>query len=120
MLRSSRTSSPSLAARRARPRLQRREDRTGPAKLVWVGNVSGSRGANVGGITNWFNQTTLANDVPHDGDDLQFTTTSANHSQTNNISGLSPNSITISDTDYIIGGSAINLNTLTEDRKSTR
>src|SRR5262249_39461121 len=95
-------------------RLHRLEDRTVPATLIWVGDVNGQWGTNVLGNTNWLNQTTLANDVPHDGDDLVFTTMSANHTQTNNISGLSPNSISISDTDYIIGGSPITVDTITD------
>src|SRR5262245_60114938 len=114
MANSSRTRSPSRIGRRARLRLQRLEDRTVPATLVWSGDVNNLWGANVGGNTNWLNQTTLTNDVPQNGDDLVFTTMSANHTQTNNISGLRPNSISISDTDYIIGGNAINLDTLTD------
>src|SRR5262245_57999746 len=83
--------------RRARLSLVSLEDRTVPASLNWVGDVSGFWGANSGGNTNWFNNTTNTDNVlPANGDSLIFPVSAQNFSNTNNLSNLHLNSITLS------------------------
>jgi autotransporter-associated beta strand protein len=104
---------------RARLRALRLEDRTVPATIGWVGDVSGLWGANVGGNTNWANLTTLTDNVlPHNGDDLVFPTMNLNHTQTNNLTNLIPGSISFSDTDYVISGNAITVDSITDTSSS--
>jgi autotransporter-associated beta strand protein len=91
------------------------EDRTVPATLVWVGDVNGSWGANVGGNTNWRNATTSTDNVlPQNGDDLTFPTGAGNRTNTNNLNNLVVNSIFVGGTDYVIGGNAITLTSLSD------
>jgi autotransporter-associated beta strand protein len=104
-----------LSNNRAPLRALRLEDRTTPSTLVWVGDVNGNWGASVGGNTNWRNATTSTDNVlPQNGDDLTFPTGAGNHTNTNNLSNLVVNSIFLGGTDYVIGGNAITLTSLSD------
>jgi len=82
--------------------LEQLEDRAVPATLLWTGDVDDNWGTNQLGNTNW------AFDVlPHNGDNLVFPASSQHHSNTNNLSGLVINNITLQ---YSFGGNAITLN----------
>src|SRR5262245_14384518 len=101
--------------RRARLRFESLEDRTVPATLLWRGDVSGFWGTNSGGNTNWFNATTNTDNVlPANGDDLIFPGLAPNHSNTNNIVGLTLNSISFGGVDYVVAGNALTLSSLTD------
>src|SRR4026207_1262151 len=91
-------------SRRARPNLFLLEDRTAPATLTWTGDDNANWSTNVAGNTNW-----NTNLLPASGDDLIFPASGANHVNTNDLTGLSPNSIIFSGTDYVIGGNSVTI-----------
>ena len=86
------------------------EDRTTPATLVWTGDLDSHWGTGVSGFnTNWHTNT-----FPAAGDDLIFPVAAANRTNTNDLSGLFLNSITIAGTDYVLGGNSITLNSVSD------
>src|SRR5437870_3804091 len=85
--------------------LERLEDRTAPATLIWTGAVDDQWGtSNTFGNTNW-----AFNLLPHNGDSLIFPASSQHHANTNNLSGLSLNNITIQYRPFTIQGNTITL-----------
>jgi autotransporter-associated beta strand protein len=80
------------------------ESRTVPATLLWTGDVDAHWGTNQFGNTNW------AFDVlPHNGDSLVFPASSQNHSNTNNLTGLIINNLTIQYNAAVFDGNSITL-----------
>jgi autotransporter-associated beta strand protein len=88
-----------------RLRLEQLEDRATPANLIWTGDVDNHWGTNQLGNTNW-----AFDLLPHNGDNLLFPASSQNHSNSNNISGLVVNSITVQYSLAIISGNDFTLN----------
>ena len=82
----------------------RLEDRTVPATLLWTGDVDDNWGTNQLGNTNW-----AFDLLPHNGDSLVFPASSQHHSNTNNLSGLVINNVTLQYSAAIFGGNAITL-----------
>jgi autotransporter-associated beta strand protein len=89
---------------RTRLTLVRLEDRAVPANLIWTGDVDNHWGTNQLGNTNW-----AFDLLPHNGDSLVFPASSQNHSNSNNISGLVLNSITMQYDLAVISGNGITL-----------
>jgi hypothetical protein len=85
-------------------RLEQLEDRCTPANLIWTGDVDDRWATNQLGNTNW-----AFDLLPHNGDSLVFPASSQHHSNTNNLSGLVINSITVQYSQAIFGGNAITL-----------
>ena len=84
--------------------LQQLEDRATPANLIWTGDADDHWGTNQLGNTNW-----AFDLLPHSGDNLLFPATSQNHSNSNNLTGLVINSITVQYSEAIISGNGITL-----------
>ena len=80
------------------------EDRTVPANLVWTGDVDDRWGTSVAGNTNW-----CFDMLPHNGDSLIFPASSQNHTNTNNLTGLVVNNLTVQFHPFTISGNAITL-----------
>src|SRR5438552_8005374 len=86
--------------------LERLEDRTVPATLLWTGAVDDKWGtSNTFGNTNW-----AFNLLPHNGDSLIFPASSQHHSNTNNLTNLVVNNLTVDFVGFQIGGNAITFN----------
>src|SRR5687768_7661172 len=79
--------------RRPRPAAELLEPRTLFATLTWVGDVDANWGTRVNGNSNW-----SGNALPQNGDSLVFNATAQQFaSNTNDIAGLSLNSIRLDD-----------------------
>jgi autotransporter-associated beta strand protein len=103
-------------APRRRPRLEILEDRLAPATLTWNGSQDGNWNTKVGegGVfeSNWTNSDgTNTGAIPQSGDQLFFPLGKPNESNTNNISGLSVQSITFGSGSgsYSISGNSLSV-----------